>query len=227
VERNSMVIGFDDRSGKMCEKEITKNRLQKMLIYTADLLKQHTDLLSDIDSKFGDGDHGITVNRIADCIRKETDNWTDENMGDFLDNLGIEIMNVNGGSAGPLWGTLFQGFGQGVKNKNILDGDLVKDMIEAGIREMKTISNAGVGDKTMMDALILAGDYIGKIQSKNVEEVLRAAANGAEAGMKATENYVAKFGRAKSYGEQTLGFPDAGAVGMMYLFKGLYEGYMV
>ena len=134
-------------------------------------------------------------------------------MGDFLDNLGAEIMNVNGGSAGPLWGTLFQGFGQGIENKDMLDSNLVKNMIEAGIEEMKTISNAGIGDKTMMDALILAGDFIEKNQSKNVEEVLRSAADGAEAGMKATENYVAKFGRAKSYGEQTLGFPDAGAVG--------------
>ncbi len=223
---SSMVIGHDDRSGKMCEKGITKKRLQKMLLYTADLLAQHTDLLSDIDSKFGDGDHGITVGRIANCIRNETNRWRDEKMGDFLDNLGAEIMNVNGGSAGPLWGTLFQGFGQGIENKDMLDSNLVKNMIEAGIEEMKTISNAGIGDKTMMDALILAGDFIEKNQSKNVEEVLRAAADGAEAGMKATENYVAKFGRAKSYGEQTLGFPDAGAVGIMYLFKGLYEGYM-
>lgn len=39
-------------------------------------------------------------------------------------------------------------------------------MIEAGIEEMKTISNAGIGDKTMMDALILAGDFIEKINRK-------------------------------------------------------------
>ena len=133
-------------------RELQKKRLQKMLLYTADLLAQHTDLLSDIDSKFGDGDHGITVGRIANCIRNETNRWRDEKMGDFLDNLGAEIMNVNGGSAGPLWGTLFQGFGQGIENKDMLDSNLVKNMIEAGIEEMKTISNAGIGDKTMMDA---------------------------------------------------------------------------
>ncbi len=209
----------------MKEKGITKNKLQKMLIYASDLLKQHTDLLSDIDSKFGDGDHGITVNRIADCIKRETVAWDGEDISNFFDNLGIQIMNVNGGSAGPLWGTLFQGFGQGVENESILDGKSVKNMIASGIREMKTISNAKVGDKTMMDALIMAEDYTKKIPLESAEEVLKAAFDGAVDGMKATENYVAKYGRAKSYGEQTLGYPDAGAVGVMYLFKGLYEGY--
>lgn len=211
----------------MCGKNITKNKLKSMLLYTADLLKENTDLLSKIDSKFGDGDHGITVGRIADCIRESVMEWTDMDISEFLDELGFKIMDVNGGSAGPLWGTLFQGFGQGVESKNILDAKLVKDMIEAGINEMKTISKAGIGDKTMMDPLLIAGEHIKKVQTDDVEEVLKEAAEGAVEGMKATENYVAKFGRAKSYGEQTLGYPDAGAVGVMYLFRGMYEGYRI
>ena len=211
----------------MCEKNITKNKLQKMLIYTSDLLKANTDLLSKIDSKFGDGDHGITVGRIADCIRENSREWENTSMSEFLDTLGFEIMNVNGGSAGPLWGTLFQGFGQGIENESILEAESVKSMIESGISEMKTISKAGIGDKTMMDALLIAGEYAEKAETDDVGIVLKAAAEGAAEGTKATEKYIAKYGRAKSYGEQTLGFPDAGAVGMMYLFKGLYEGYML
>lgn len=211
----------------MCVKNITKNKLKKMLLYTADLLKENIDLLSRIDSKFGDGDHGITVGRIADCIRESVMEWKDMDISEFLDELGFKIMDVNGGSAGPLWGTLFQGFGQGVENKNILDAKSVKDMIEAGINEMKTISKAGIGDKTMMDPLLIAGEHIKKVQTDDVEEVLKEAAEGAVEGMHATENYVAKFGRAKSYGEQTLGYPDAGAVGVMYLFRGMYEGYRI
>ena len=118
-----------------------------------------------IYSKFGDGDHGITVGRIADCIRESVMEWKDMDISEFLDELGFKIMDVNGGSAGPLWGTLFQGFGQGVESKNILDAKLVKDMIEAGINEMKTISKAGIGDKTMMDPLIIAGEHIKKVQT--------------------------------------------------------------
>lgn len=124
-------------------------------------------------------------------------------------------------------GDTFSGICQGIENENILEAESVKSMIESGISEMKTISKAGIGDKTMMDALLIAGEYAEKAETDDVGIVLKAAAEGAAEGTKATEKYIAKYGRAKSYGEQTLGFPDAGAVGMMYLFKGLYEGYML
>ena len=48
----------------------------------------------------------------------------------------------------------------------------------------------------------------------------RAAAEGAEA----TRQFTAKFGRAKSYGEQTIGTPDAGATSMSLFFQGLAQG---
>ncbi|MFR6186587.1 MAG: DAK2 domain-containing protein [Lawsonibacter sp.] len=40
-------------------------------------------------------------------------------------------------------------------------------------------------------------------------------------GSEASKQFVSKFGRAKSYGEQTIGTPDAGATSMAYFFKGL------
>lgn len=97
----------------MCEKNITKNKLQKMLIYTSDLLKANTDLLSKIDSKFGDGDHGITVGRIADCIRENSREWENTSMSEFLDTLGFEIMNVNGRFGRTFMGDTFSGIWSG------------------------------------------------------------------------------------------------------------------
>ncbi|MDR2801284.1 MAG: dihydroxyacetone kinase subunit L, partial [Desulfovibrio sp.] len=53
---------------------------------------------------------------------------------------------------------------------------------------------------------------------------LRAAADAASEGLRETENQVAKFGRARNYGEKTLGTPDAGAVSTALLFKGFQRG---
>lgn len=47
------------------------------------------------------------------------------------------------------------------------------------------------------------------------------AAAAAHEGSEASKQFVSKFGRAKSYGEQTIGTPDAGATSMAYFFKGL------
>ena len=54
--------------------------------------------------------------------------------------------------------------------------------------------------------------------------MVAAAAEAAEQGEKESENYVSRFGRARSYKEQTIGTPDAGAVSTSLFFKGLYEG---
>ena len=40
---------------------------------------------------------------------------------------------------------------------------------------------------------------------------------------KASKQFVSKFGRAKSYGEKTIGTPDAGAMSMSYFFQGLAQ----
>ena len=48
-----------------------------------------------------------------------------------------------------------------------------------------------------------------------------AAAQAALQGAEASKQFVSKFGRAKSYGEQTIGTPDAGAASMAYFFQGL------
>ena len=48
-------------------------------------------------------------------------------------------------------------------------------------------------------------------------------AQAAMEGAQATRQFVSKFGRAKSYGEKTLGTPDAGAMSMSYFFQGLAQ----
>ena len=77
--------------------------------------------------------------------------------------------------------------------------------VTAAEEELSDMSGAKVGDKTMMDALIPASQaiaaYAGGDEAGLFEEAARAAAEGAEA----SKGYVSKFGRAKSYGEKTIG----------------------
>mgnify|MGYP003377559730 FL=1 len=54
-----------------------------------------------------------------------------------------------------------------------------------------------------------------------VKAVLDAAALVAADGAKASEGFVSKFGRARSYKEQTIGTPDAGAVSTALFFAGM------
>ena len=203
---------------------LNRQRLSDMLLSTASLWRTNADILSDIDSRFGDGDHGVTIKKIANALSDAVQNWQNASIREFIVGLGSSIMAVGGGSAGPLYGTLVEGLAAPLGNEDAIDGPLLKRMFSGSLEAMQGITKAGTGDKTMMDALIPAvqaavgsGDAVG--------DILAAAAKAAAGGAKATEGYVAKFGRARNYGEQTLGTPDAGALSTSLFFQGLYEGF--
>ena len=136
---------------------IDRGTCKAMLRESARLMLEQADRLSDIDSKFGDGDHGITITKIAKLMDERAEAWDEESIKDFLDDLGMAAMAVRGGSAGPLYGTLISGLGaQFGDDENELSADAARRMFAGCLAEMQDITNAQVGDKTMMDALIPA-----------------------------------------------------------------------
>ena len=203
-----------------------------MLLQAAMLLEENTQYLSDIDSRFGDGDHGITMGKIAKLIQERVPQWGEDSIKDFLDSLGMAIMEVKGGSAGPLYGTMIGGLGVNLDDDaGQVDEAGLKTMFAGCLSEMEDITTAKVGDKTMMDALIPAvqaaqqtqGDCKAILEAA-AQAAQEAAAQAAQEGAKASEQFVSKFGRARSYKEQTIGTPDAGAVSTALFFRGLAQG---
>lgn len=202
---------------------LLKPEVEKMLRGVVRLWNENKDRLSEIDSRFGDGDHGVTIGKIAGLMERSLDAWEDDDIETFIQDLGDDTMEIGGGSAGPLYGTLIGGLAEPLTGGEGIDGAGLKAMFAGSLSAMEDITTAKVGDKTMMDALIPAVEAAAQA-SDDVMEILKAAAEAAEQGAKESENYVSRFGRARSYKEQTIGTPDAGAVSTSLFFKGLYEG---
>lgn len=188
------------------------------------LMSSNKDLLSEIDAKFGDGDHGITIEKIARLMDKVSNEWvnTDAGLKTLFSEIGTGVTNVNGGSAGPLYGTYFGGLGEELQDEAEADAALLKVILKSGLTELQYLSNAKVGDKTMMDTLIPATEAALKAPD-DIKEIVTAAKDAALKGAKESENYISKFGRARSYKEKTIGTPDAGAQSCTYIFTGLYN----
>lgn len=205
---------------------IDRDAFGRMLDESARLLLENAEVLSDIDSKFGDGDHGITITKIAKLVQEQVAGWDpDQSIKDFLDDLGMAAMAVRGGSAGPLYGTMIGGLGVHLADdESAIDADAARRMFAGCLAEMQDITSAQVGDKTMMDALIPAVEAAQTCASDDPAAVFAAAAEAAEAGAKASEGFASKFGRARSYGDQTIGTPDAGAVSTSLFLRGLAGG---
>ena len=204
---------------------IDRERFSRMLEESARLMLEEADALSEIDSKFGDGDHGITVTKIAKAIQQQVAAWDKgQPLKDFLEDLGMDVMAVRGGSAGPLYGTLVGGLGvELADNETVVTGDAARRMFAGCLSELRDITTAQVGDKTMMDALIPASRAIAAYAGSDEDGLFAAAAKAAAEGAENSKNFVSKFGRAKSYGTQTIGTPDAGAMSMSYFFQGLAQ----
>lgn len=202
---------------------IDKKTFIKLLNNAADTFLENTDALTKIDSKFGDGDHGITISKIAGAIKNHTQQESDRSIKEILEAIGTQIMNIGGGSAGPLYGTMIGGLSDGLNDEDEIDEILLKQMFSACLENMYAITKARIGDKTMMDALIPAVEAMNKANG-DVRAVLKAGSDASQKGAKASEDFISKFGRARSYKEQTLGVSDAGATSTALFFQGLYEG---
>lgn len=202
---------------------IDKKTFIKLLNNAADTFLENTDALTKIDSKFGDGDHGITISKIAGAIKNHTQQESDRSIKEILEAIGTQIMNIGGGSAGPLYGTMIGGLSDGLNDEDEIDEILLKQMFSACLENMYAITKARIGDKTMMDALIPAVEAMNK-ENGDVRAVLKAGSEASQKGAKASEDFISKFGRARSYKEQTLGVSDAGATSTALFFQGLYEG---
>ena len=178
--------------------------------------------LSDIDARFGDADHGLTMSKIAGAISGAV-SASEGGIQSMLDDAAMAVMELNGGSAVPLWNTWLDGLQEGSAEGDEISIEGLKDMFAHALSALEDISGAKVGDKTMMDALIPATEAVGAYEGSDEAGLFAAAAAAAAEGAENSKNFVSKFGRAKSYGEQTIGTPDAGAVSMACFFRGLAE----
>ena len=178
--------------------------------------------LTEIDSKFGDADHGLTMTKIAGAISGAVAE-SDGGIQSMLDDAAMAVMVLNGGSAVPLWNTWLDGMQENAPDGDEIDTAGLQAIFARALEALNEMSGAQVGDKTMMDALIPASEAIAAYTGNDERELFAAAAEAATRGAEASKQFVSKFGRAKSYGTQTIGTPDAGATSMAYFFRGLAQ----
>ena len=202
---------------------MTKNELAARLKNACACVMAAEEELTAIDSKFGDADHGLTMTKIAKAISAAVEE-SEGGIQSMLDDAAMAVMSLNGGSAVPLWNTWLDGMQEEAPEGEEIDVDGLKAIFAKAFEEIDDMSGAKVGDKTMMDALIPATEAIAAYEGGDEDGLFAAAARAAAQGAENSKNFVSKFGRAKSYGTQTIGTPDAGATSMSYFFQGLAQG---
>ena len=194
---------------------MTKCEFAMRLKHACEAVAAAEQELTEIDSKFGDADHGLTMAKIAGAISAAVE-ASEGGIQSMLDDAAMAVMSLNGGSAVPLWNTWLDGMQEAAPEGETVDVAGLQAIFANAFTEIDDMSGAKVGDKTMMDALIPASGAIAAYTGSDEQALFTAAAQAAAKGAEDTKQFVSKFGRAKSYGEKTIGTPDAGAVSMAY-----------
>jgi len=171
------------------------------------------EYLSEVDGAIGDGDHGINMAKgFAHCGRTLAGRQLD--LAEALDELTLSLMEGIGGSMGPLYGSLFIGMANEVRGCQQIDAARFARLLRGGLSSLQDITDAGVGDKCLMDTLIPAVEAFEQAEAggASFKEALQRMKSAASQGRDSTRDLVAKIGRASRLGERSLGALDAGAV---------------
>jgi phosphoenolpyruvate---glycerone phosphotransferase subunit DhaL len=210
----------------MTTTSINYEQFVAMLRRASALIKANETLLSRLDSQGGDGDHGTTMVRAMNQLEQAIDGAEGQDFKALCNAIAWGVMDSDGGSTGPLWGSLFMGLAKAAAGRDVLDAPALAEFFEAGLAGVQKRTKAQPGDKTMMDALAPAVAAIRDAADAGAtpEAALSNAAAAAKNGAEATITMQAKFGRAKNLGEKSVGHQDPGATSVAFIFEGFSKG---
>jgi dihydroxyacetone kinase phosphoprotein-dependent L subunit len=183
-------------------------------------VQEHRQRLSDIDGAIGDGDHGINMAKGFALAGAELDKAPGDLSRGLL-TVSRVLMSSIGGAMGPLYGSLFRGMGKACQGAERIEAPVFRAMLDAGLTSVRAVSEAQVGDKTLMDALVPAVAAYGAAldAGRGFAVALAAMADAAERGRDSTKDLVAKVGRASRLGERSRGTLDAGATSCALILR--------
>lgn len=182
---------------------LTADDLKALIATLSQLMSEHADELTALDSAIGDGDHGHNMKRGFDALAAEGDAISARPLGEALKAAGMKLVMTVGGASGPLFGTLLMTLGKEIGEAP--DRAAFNTAFRKAVDSVAARGKSEKGQKTMLDvlypiadALDGGGDGVGIISAAN-------------AAAEATIPVVATRGRASFLGERSAGHMDPGS----------------
>lgn len=175
--------------------------------------------LNAADAKLGDGDTGSMLARLFTGLA-QTDLSTAPDIGAAFSALAKAAAISTGSSLGTLAATALQTIGKETKGRDSVDADDMPALLSSAMQAMMARGKASLGDKTILDSIeaVIAG--------VKEEPTLSAAAAAAELALNAFRNKPNRIGRARMFGDKTIGIDDPGMLAVALLARHLADKAM-
>lgn len=200
---------------------VTGAGLVQLINRYAEVVAENRTYLIELDSAIGDADHGENLDRGFKAAAAKLEEVAPTAPSDVLKTVATTLISKVGGAAGPLYGTAFLRASAAVQGKAELEASDIVAALRAAQDGLVARGKAEPGDKTMVDAWgpALTAAEGALLDGQDTVGVLTAAADAAEAGMRATVPLVARKGRASYLGPRSAGHQDPGATSAALLFR--------
>jgi dihydroxyacetone kinase-like protein len=186
-------------------------------------IRLHKEELTQLDSRIGDGDLGLTLDKGFSALADEAKRFEGSDPSSMLTKLGIVMNQTVPSTMGTLLAFGFLRAGRAVAGKKRLEATDVASILEAFADAIQERGKAQLGDKTILDALVPAQRAFASA-SEAGEDLITSwhrAGVAAEEGFARTVDMPSKSGRAAIFGEKTKGVPDPGAYACVILFRAM------
>ena len=198
--------------------QLQQEDVKKIFIQLAETFNREKDFLNDLDSKIGDGDHGLSMSRGFNAVMKTVEESPDLTISEMLIEGGMQFNEVTGSTIGILIFSAMRAAGLAVKDKEPLKLKDLQNMLQVSIEAIKKRGKASKGQKTILDSLIPTLEYLEK-QNARIEEslIIKGMIKKAFEGAESTKKLESQIGRAKWFSDRSVGVIDPGA----------YTGYLI
>ena len=187
------------------------------------VIDQHYLELNTLDSIVGDGDHGFTMQRGVTEIEKRLSVSDCHDFAELFDTAAIAFAEGSGGAIGPILSAFFAEGGVLFKGKTFLSTEDLVIFIEKGAESIMQVGGAVGGDKTILDAMIPAYEFLALNKNREPKDILEETWQITKKAAEATGEMIARQGRARFLKENSRNFQDAGATSFSWIIYALWK----
>jgi dihydroxyacetone kinase-like protein len=182
--------------------------------------------LNELDGALGDGDLGVTMVRGMRAILTEADAFPDD-LGAAFMKCAQGFTKTSGSTFGTLMATGLMAAAKATKGKTRVEWTELSGLVGTALDAMASRGKAELGDKTVLDALDGVrralqpmSDATGDA-SRDAETLRLAALAGVRASLDDLRPRAARQGRARIFGEKTVGKDDPGMIAILRIVEAL------
>lgn len=209
------------------ESRVQAARIVSLLAAMARCAADNEQLLGELDSVAGDGDHGqgMAVGTAGALQAAERALEAGAGARTALVTAGAQWSESAGGTSGAIWGAALTAAGGALSDDRAATDPEVVAALEDAAAAVTELGGAVPGDKTMVDALV---PFVETLQRSfqagaRLDSAWTAAAAAATEAATATAHLTARLGRARTHGTHSLGHPDPGAVSFALLMSAIAD----